>query len=53
MLPMVDTVLSIPVVLVVDSGVAEEETVVLVFVVVPDSGVVPSVRQGENSFSFF
>lgn len=46
---MVDTVLSISVV-VVDSRVAEEESVVLVFVVVPDSGVVPPVRQGENNF---
>lgn len=41
-------VVLISVVFVVGSGVAEGVTGVLVFVGVSDSGVVPSLRQGEN-----
>lgn len=50
---MVDTVLCISVVLVVCSGVAEGITVVLVFVGIPDTGVVPSLIQGENKVFYF
>ena len=46
---MVDALLPISVVLVVGSGVAEGVTVVLIIVAVPDSGVVFSLRQGENT----